>query len=109
MSEKNYPRDLIGYGQNPPNPNWPGQAKIAVQFVINYEIGAENNILDGDKYSESFLSEIIGAQPMEGKRNLGVESCFEYGSRVGIWRLFDLFKKKRYPCNYICSSYGIRT
>ncbi len=92
-----YPRDLFGYGPNPPQAKWPNGARIAVQFVLNYEEGAENSILHGDAASESFLSEIIGAQPFEAQRHMSMESIFEYGSRVGIWRLLKLFKKRNIP------------
>ena len=85
------PRDLVGYGQHPPHPQWPGGAKIAVQFVVNYEEGAESCILDGDPASESLLSEIVGAAPWPGQRNLNMESIYEYGSRAGFWRLHRLF------------------
>ena len=91
-----YPRDLVGYGANPPNATWPGGAKIAVQFVINYEEGAENSVLHGDEYSEVFLSEIIGAQPFKA-RHLSMESIYEYGSRAGFWRLYRLFTQHQIP------------
>ncbi len=93
----NYPRDLIGYGRNPPQADWPGGARLAVQFVLNYEEGGENNILHGDAASESFLSEIVAAQPLPGVRHISMESLYEYGSRVGVWRLLRLFEKKRIP------------
>lgn len=92
-----YPRDLIGYGQHPPHPEWPNQARIAVQFVINYEEGGENCILHGDPASESFLSESIGAVPLLGVRNLNMESFYEYGSRAGFWRLHRLFTQRQIP------------
>jgi putative urate catabolism protein len=92
-----YPRDLIGYGRNPPNPNWPGDARIAVQVVINYEEGGENCILHGDEASEAFLSEIIGAQPLVGDRNMNMESIYEYGSRAGFWRLHRMFTARDFP------------
>ncbi|KPQ33872.1 MAG: putative xylanase/chitin deacetylase [Phormidesmis priestleyi Ana] len=92
-----YPRDLIGYGQHPPHPQWPNQARIALQFVINYEEGGENCILHGDAASESFLSEIIGAEPLWGVRNLNMESMYEYGSRAGFWRLHRLFSERNIP------------
>jgi len=92
-----YPRDLIGYGPTPPRANWPGDARIAVQFVINYEEGGENCILHGDPASEAFLSEIVGAEAWVGERHLSMESIYEYGSRVGIWRLLKLFAKKQIP------------
>ncbi len=82
-----YPRDMIGYGRRPPNAAWPGGARVAVQFVINYEEGGENNILHGDAASEAFLSEIIGAAPFAGQRHMNMESIYEYGSRAGLWRL----------------------
>ena len=90
-----YPRDLIGYGRIPPDPQWPGHARIAVQFVINYEEGSENNILHGDAASEAFLSETIGAQPLPGVRNMNMESVYEYGTRAGFWRLYRLFTERR--------------
>jgi len=81
-----YPRDLIGYGAHPPHARWPGGARIAVQIVLNYEEGSENSVLHGDAASETFLSEIIGAQPF-AMRHLSMESLYEYGSRAGLWRL----------------------
>ncbi len=91
MQASDYPRDLIGYGRTPPDPKWPGGAHVAVQFVINYEEGGESSILDGDPASESLLSEIVGAAPWPGQRNLNMESIYEYGSRAGFWRLWRLF------------------
>ncbi len=91
-----YPRDLIGYGDTPPNPNWPGKAKIAVQFVLNYEEGGENCVLHGDEASEVFLSELIGAQAYKD-RHLSMESMYEYGSRAGFWRLHRLFERLNVP------------
>lgn len=91
-----YPRDLIGYGGQPPHPKWPNQAKIALQFVINYEEGGENCVLHGDDSSEIFLSEIIGAQPYPD-RHLSMESIYEYGSRAGFWRLHNLFTQQQLP------------
>ena len=96
MSES-YPRDLIGYGRYTPDPKWPNQARIAVQFVINYEEGGENCILHGDQASEAFLSEIIGAEPFQGLRHLNMESIYEYGSRAGFWRLYRLFTQRQIP------------
>lgn len=92
-----YPRDLIGYGAKPPHPQWPDDAYIAVQFVINYEEGGESCILDGDPASECLLSEIIGAQAWTGQRNLNMESIYEYGARVGFWRLHRAFTKRNLP------------
>lgn len=91
-----YPRDLIGYGKQTPQPYWPNQAKIAVQFVLNYEEGAENCVLHGDKSSETFLSEIIGAQAFPS-RHLSMESIYEYGSRAGVWRILREFEKRQLP------------
>jgi allantoinase len=95
--EFRYPRDLIGYGANPPDPKWPEGARLAIQFVLNYEEGGENNVLHGDDASESFLSEIIGAQPLVGVRHMSMESIYEYGSRVGVWRILRLFEKFNIP------------
>ena len=92
-----YPRDLVGYGPKPPKAKWPGQARIALQFVLNYEEGGENSVLHGDKAAEAFLSEIVGAQPIEGARHMSMESLFEYGSRVGVWRLLELFERHELP------------
>lgn len=91
-----YPRDLAGYGRQPPHPRWPGNARIAVQFVLNYEEGAENNVLDGDAGSETFLSEIIGAQAFAA-RHMSMESLYEYGSRAGLWRVLRAFEQRRLP------------
>jgi len=93
---QNYPRDLIGYGRTPPHAKWPGGARVALQFVLNYEEGAENCVLHGDAASETFLSEIIGAQafPM---RHLSMESIYEYGSRAGLWRLLRMFEDRKLP------------
>ena len=92
----NYPRDLIGYGRTPPHPHWPGQARVALQFVLNYEEGSENCVLDGDAGSETFLSEIIGAQSF-ADRHMSMESLYEYGSRAGVWRLLRLFEERKLP------------
>ncbi|MBF2003559.1 MAG: allantoinase PuuE [Synechococcales cyanobacterium M58_A2018_015] len=92
-----YPRDLIGYGRTPPHPQWPDQARIAVQFVINYEEGGENCILHGDDASEAFLSEVVGAVPWVGLRHMNIESMYEYGSRAGFWRLYRLFTQRQIP------------
>jgi putative urate catabolism protein len=92
-----YPRDLIGYGRTLPHPQWPQQARIAVQFVINYEEGGENCILHGDAASEAFLSESVGAAPLMGVRNMNMESMYEYGSRSGFWRLHRLFSDRQLP------------
>jgi len=95
MSKKD-PRDMIGYGSKDKKIKWPNNARIAVQIVLNYEEGAENCVLNGDKNSEVFLSEIIGAQPVKG-RHINMESLYEYGSRRGFWRLHKIFKEKKIP------------
>lgn len=92
-----YPRDMKGYGQETPKVTWPNKAKVAVQFVINYEEGAENCILHGDAASETFLSEIIGAQPFVNERHMNMESFYEFGSRAGFWRLHKLFTERDLP------------
>lgn len=96
MTNSSYPRDLIGYASNPPQANWPGQARIAVQFVLNYEEGGENCVLHGDTHSETFLSEIIGAQAYPD-RHLSMESIYEYGSRAGLWRILKEFERRNLP------------
>ena len=88
---------MLGYGQYPPNPEWPEKARVAVQFVINYEEGGENCILHGDPASETFLSEIIGAVPFQDARHMSMESIYEYGSRAGFWRLHRLFTRFKIP------------
>ena len=103
MSE--YPRDMRGYGRNTPDPRWPGGAKIAVQFVINYEEGGENNILHGDPASEAFLSEIVGAAAWPGQRHMNMESIYEFGSRAGFWRLWRTFTERDLPVTV----YGVAT
>jgi allantoinase len=92
-----YPRDMVGYGRNPPHPHWPGDARVALQIVVNYEEGAENAVLHGDDASETFLSEIIGAAAFEGRRHMSMESIYEYGSRAGFWRLMRLFEERQLP------------
>lgn len=95
--DNTYPRDMIGYGKTPPDPKWPKGKKIAVQFVINYEEGGENNILHGDAASEAFLSEIVGAAAWPGQRHMNMESIYEYGSRAGFWRLWRMFTQRSLP------------
>jgi allantoinase len=97
MTEASYPRDLVGYGANPPRADWPGGARIALQFVLNYEEGAENCVLHGDAGSETFLSEIVGATSYRGARHMSMESLYEYGSRAGVWRLLRLFRDRKLP------------
>ncbi len=100
-----YPRDLLGYGKTPPKVTWPKRAKIAVQFVINYEEGGENCLLHGDNASEAFLSEIVGAEPWPGKRHINMESIYDYGARSGFWRLHRLFTSENIPVTV----YGVAT
>jgi putative urate catabolism protein len=96
MSTNAYPRDLVGYGAKPPAADWPDRARIAVQFVLNYEEGAENSVLDGDAGSEKFLSDIVGAESYPA-RHLSMESLYEYGSRAGIWRILREFERRGLP------------
>ena len=100
-----YPRDMIGYGRSGLDPQWPGDAYAAVQFVINYEEGGENNILHGDAGSEAFLSEVVGAASWPGQRHMNMESIYEYGSRAGFWRLWRLFTQTEVPVTV----YGVAT
>ena len=103
--QDHYPRDMIGYGRTPPFADWPGGARVALQFVINYEEGGENNILHGDAASEAFLSEIVGAAPWPGMRHMNMESIYEYGSRAGFWRLHRMFTER----NAAVTVYGVAT
>src|SRR4029078_5723982 len=105
LRSDNYPRDMVGYGSNPPDTKWPGGAVVAVQFVVNYEEGGENNILHGDAASEAFLSEIVGAQTWPGMRHANMESIYEYGSRAGFWRLWRMFGSRKVPVTV----YGVAT
>ncbi|HEX8375829.1 MAG TPA: polysaccharide deacetylase family protein, partial [Geminicoccaceae bacterium] len=105
VPQQQYPRDLVGYGRNPPDPRWPGDAHVAVQLVLNYEEGGENSILHGDAASEAFLSEIVGAQPLLGVRHVNMESIYEYGSRAGFWRLWRMFTDRGLPLTV----YGVAT
>ena len=100
-----YPRDMHGYGPNPPHANWPGGAHVAVQFVLNYEEGGENNILHGDAASEAFLVDVLGSVPWPGQRHANVESMYEYGARAGFWRLHRLFTENDLPVTV----YGVAT
>jgi allantoinase len=96
MADPGYPRDVVGYGPNPPHADWPGGARVALQFVLNYEEGGESCVLHGDAASEQFLSEIIGA-PAHPARHLSVESIYEYGSRAGVWRILREFERRALP------------
>jgi len=106
-STPEYPRDLVGYGRQPPHPQWPNGARVAVQFVLNYEEGAENCVLDGDPASETFLSEIVNAQafPM---RHMSMESLYEYGSRAGVWRVLRAFERRKLPLTIFAVATAIR-
>ena len=97
MSTSPCARDLLGYGPQPPDPKWPNEARLAVQFVLNYEEGGENCVLDGDPHSESYLWEIVGAPGLMGVRNMNIESVYEYGSRSGVWRILRLFRERNLP------------
>ena len=97
MIKNDYPRNMIGYGRRAPAIWWPEKARIAVQFVVNYEEGGENCVLHGDECSESFLSDIAAAVPIKGQRNMNMESMYEYGSRVGFWRLYNMLQNKNIP------------
>lgn len=90
-------RDLFGYGGEPPHPRWPNEARVAVQFVINIEEGAESSVLHGDAHSEAWLHELPGRPPRTGERDLSVEGMYEYGSRAGVWRLLELFEARGLP------------
>ncbi|GJE00466.1 allantoinase PuuE [Methylobacterium isbiliense] len=105
MSDTPYPRDLVGYGRETPHAGWPEGARLAVQFVINYEEGGENCLLHGDRGSEAFLSEIVGAASWPGQRHMNMESLYEYGSRAGFWRLWRLFTARAMPVTV----YGVAT
>jgi allantoinase len=97
MPEASYPRDLVGYGKDPPHARWPGGARIAVQLVLNYEEGAENSVLHGDAGAETFLSDMINPARVQGARHMSMEQIYEYGSRAGVWRLLRLFDRYRVP------------
>ncbi len=96
-----YPRDMTGYGPTPPAAGWPGNARLALNFVVNYEEGGENCVLHGDPASEAYLTEIVGTLPQPGRRNLTIESLYEFGSRVGVWRLLSLLAAHRLPLTAI--------
>ena len=96
-SLNHYQRNMTGYGSGSIHPQWPNKSRIALQFVLNYEEGAENSILHGDQSSEAFLSEIVGAKPYDGVRHMSMESLYEYGSRVGVWRILRLFREFEIP------------
>ncbi len=100
-----YPRDMVGYAGCPPHPRWPNDARVAVQFVVNYEEGGERCVLHGDDEAETFLSDIAGAQPVVGARHANMESLYEYGSRAGFWRLLRLFDERHLP--FTCFAVGM--
>jgi len=107
MTARAYARDLTGYGRRPPHPHWPHGARIALQFVLNHEEGAENCVLDGDVASETFLSDIIGAQPFP-MRHMSVESLFEYGARAGLWRVLRAFEERNLPLTVFASALALK-
>jgi putative urate catabolism protein len=92
-----YPRDLVGYGERPPKPNWPNGARLAVNFVLNYEEGAEHTVLNGDPHSETFVHEVPSPTPLIGLRNVNTESSYDYGARAGVWRILRLFEEMQLP------------
>ena len=106
-STPDYPRDLVGYGRHPPHAQWPNGARVAVQFVLNYEEGAENCVLDGDPASETFLSEIVNAQAFR-MRHMSMESLYEYGSRAGVWRVLRVFERRRLPLTIFAVATAVR-
>jgi allantoinase len=106
-STADYPRDLVGYGRHPPHPRWPNGARVALQFVLNYEEGAENSVLDGDPGSEVFLSEIVNA-PTFPMRHMSMESLYEYGSRAGVWRVLRAFELRQLPLTIFAVAVAIR-
>jgi peptidoglycan/xylan/chitin deacetylase (PgdA/CDA1 family) len=102
---RTYPRDMTGYGRQPPAAQWPDNAAICVQFVLNYEEGGENNVIHGDAGSEAFLSEIVGAASWAGQRHWNMESIYEYGAKAGFWRLWRIFTSRNVPVTV----YGVTT
>lgn len=94
---EHHPRDLVGYGEHPPVVEWPGGARVAVSFVLNYEEGAENTVLNGDAHSETFIHEVPSVEPLYGKRNLNTESVYDYGARAGVWRVLRVFEQAGMP------------
>jgi allantoinase len=102
-----YPRDLAGYGEHPPQVTWPGDARLAVSVVLNWEEGAENNVLHGDATSESSVSDVVDAQGYPGERDLRVESMFEYGSRAGVWRLLRIAGERAVPLTVFASGMAV--
>jgi|TARA_Y100000991_G_scaffold63122_2_gene46950 allantoinase len=101
-------RDLEGYGGKLPDITWPGGRKLAVQFVLNLEEGGENSVIYGDEHSETFLSEIIGAEPFYGKRHMSIESLYEYGTRAGVWRILQLFRDREIPLTVFAVSQALQ-
>ena len=103
-----YPRDLVGYGQQAPHAQWPGQARVAVQFVLNYEEGGENAIIHGDAGSEQFLSEMFNP-PSFAARHMSMEGIYEYGSRAGVWRILREFEKRQLLGIRVCVCVVVRS
>src|SRR6201997_1914453 len=107
LSIPEYAREMVGYGRRPPHPRWPNGARVALQFVLNYEEGAENCVLDGDAASEVFLSEILNAQPFP-MRHMSMESLYEYGWRAGVWRVLRLFERHHLPLTIFAVAAAVR-
>lgn len=105
--DKSYPRDLLGYGPNPPDPKWPGGARLAIEFCLAFETGGESNILHGDAQSEDMLTDIYGWTAVQGARSMLAESTFEYGSRVGFWRLMQLFRERGIKISVLAVAMGL--
>lgn len=106
-SPDSHPRDFCGYGQNPPNPQWPGNASVALNFVMNFEEGSEYSIPDGDEHSERALLEVATSRVAQGNRDLAAESMYEYGTRVGFWRLLRLFEQRKLPVTVFACAQAI--
>jgi allantoinase len=107
MAGAEYPRDMVGYGRHPPHPHWPNGARLAVQFVLNYEEGAESCVLEGDPASETFLSEIVDVRPFP-MRHMSMESLYEYGSRAGVWRVLRAFERRQLPLTIFAVATAVR-
>src|ERR1700756_3609317 len=103
-----YPRDLVGYADQPPDPRWPGRARLALNFVVNYEEGGERSLLHGDKVAETRLTDLLMTAPLRGARDLNMESAYEYGSRVGFWRLLGVFAERQVIPDHLCRRNGAR-
>src|SRR5215831_13706447 len=103
-----YPRDLVGYADQPPDPHWPGGARLALNFVVNYEEGGERSVLHGDQGAETRLTDLLMPTPLQGARDFNMESAYEYGSRVGFWRLMRVFAERQVNPDDLCRRHGAR-